>query len=146
MKFLGQVMSSFYSADRESHQLCFLFKCHCKWGCWMGCAVFHVFWLSSLVRQVEAVFSNEWGYELVSLPRHSEGNSSKANKALCRLNSSAAPSSLAEQVHWHCPAHYQLCLPFFWLKCHGVTQLSGILTNSSGQMGLEATAGRWSYV
>lgn len=93
----------------------------------MSCAVFHMPWLGSLIRQVEAVFSNEWSYELVSLPGHSERSSSKANKALCCLNSSLSPSSLAEQIHWLCPANSQLCLPSFWLTCHCVQVSSLIL-------------------
>lgn len=39
-------------------------------------------WMNRLM----VIFSNEWGYELVSLPGHSERISSKASKALCLLS------------------------------------------------------------
>ena len=32
----------FCPADRESHELCSLFKCQCKQGCWMGYTASHV--------------------------------------------------------------------------------------------------------
>jgi len=38
----------------------------------------------------------------------------------------------------------QLFLPISWLKCHWTTQLLGIITSLSGQMGLEDTLhSRW---
>lgn len=80
-------------------------------GYWMGYPASDVRWLTSLGRQAEALFSNKWGCELVSLSWHTGRTSSKAGKALCCLKPTHFSSCLAKQRYQSCFADYQLCLP-----------------------------------
>ena len=74
-------------------------------------------------------------------------SSSKAIKALCRLNSRWP----TPQVLWLNKPLALLCklsaLPAFPLECHWATHLSGVVTSSSGQIGPEDTFhSEWSCV
>lgn len=57
----------FCFADRESHGLCFLFKCHCKQVCCMGHTASHVLWLGSLIRKAEGCIQ-QWAGLWISFP------------------------------------------------------------------------------
>lgn len=54
-----QMRQEFCSAGRKSHRLFFLFRCHCKHGCWMSCAASCVLWYGSLEKQAESCMKQQ---------------------------------------------------------------------------------------
>lgn len=96
----------------------------------------YVLWSDGL----KTVISNEWGNESVSLRCSSQTTSTTSKALLFCLRSWLkpifAPCSLVKQVHWFFSAHYQFCLPRFWLELAALCSL---------QAAPLATLGRWSY-
>lgn len=87
--------------------------------------------------RLKAGFSNDWGYELFSLPGPSERRTSKDGKALCCLKPTNAPGFPLNRA-----TGFALCisqLEHLWLM-----QLPAIFISPSGQMGLGGTLhSRW---
>ena len=112
-----------------------------------------------------SIFCSRWDYELASLlwqgsrPGHRDCIAHCFLIQIqpeCALNFLLRPPALlcscgepwailwssgtAFQLSWWtrplvCSANYQLCLPFFQLKCYWTTQLQGVVANISGQIG-----------
>ena len=80
-EFPGHMRPLVYSAEGESHRLWSLFKCHCKWGCWMNYTASHVFCLGFLVGWAEGCIQ-QWGRLWISFPaQESMRTDSKSGKA-----------------------------------------------------------------
>ena len=90
---MDMIMTKFPGQVRPLILLCRLVKPYAVFsvqvllGLLIGFAASYVSWFGSLVGQAKDVISDEWVYELDSLPGHSRRSSSNANKAFCHLDS-----------------------------------------------------------
>ena len=109
--------TGFCSEDGENHELCCLFKCHCKQDCWIE---WHSF-LCALTRFIGWAFwklylamAGLWICFLAQVELENQLSSLWAQPKL-----SVTPGFLARQRHWLHSVNNQLCLPYslFVLHC-----------------------------
>lgn len=145
-EFLGQMrLPTLLSRWGKPQPILSLFKYLCTCGYWIGCVTSHVLWLSSF--RLKAVCSNEWGYELDSLPTHDRKSSSKVSKAICCLKPTHTSSSLTKQSHLLCSANYGLWPPAPQFEWYWAAHLPGVVSSPAGQKGPKNTHfRRWNYV
>lgn len=110
----------------KSPRHCFLFKCLCKQGCYMGYVASHVLWLGSLAIETEGCIQQCGELHVIFFAWAEWKNQLQVLKALCLwfwLKPICFPNSLTKMVHWLYSADYQFCPPDYALHHCWAVQL-----------------------